>query len=422
MNSHSKICHVELKFSIPQPLPNMDRLFYIAKDEEILNGDATDIYFNRTVDVLKAAGLDKVRVRAEFHVVNLPRGYKWAVFAGLKEVINLVATKELPITIYAMPEGTLFQANEPLMVIEGNYADFAVYETTFLGILRHYSSVATKAARIKKLAGDRTCLFFGARVVHPAIQPMVDRASYIGGCDGVAGVIGARLLGIKPSGTMPHALMIVFRHAVGDHTMAWVWFDKVMPSDVPRIVLADTFLDEREESMLAAKLLGDRLYGVRLDTPSSRRGNMEAIVREVRWTLDLAGYRNVKIVVSGGVDEEEVVRLRDIVDMFGVGTSIAFPPSVDISMDIVEAYDDKGKRWVPITKRGKLPGFKQVYRCGALNDQVIPWSSEPKPCPDGSKPEPLLRKFIDDGKVIEQPPSDVDIRNYVLKQLSTIEL
>jgi hypothetical protein len=60
MNSHSKICHVELKFSIPQPLPNMDRLFYIAKDEEILNGEATDIYFNRTVDVLKAAGLDRL--------------------------------------------------------------------------------------------------------------------------------------------------------------------------------------------------------------------------------------------------------------------------------------------------------------------------------------------------------------------------
>lgn len=85
----------------------------------------------------------------------------------------------------------------------------------------------------------------------------------------------------------------------------------------------DTFFDEREESMIAAKLLGNRLYGVRLDTPSSRRGNMEAIAREVRWTLDLAGYRNVKILISGGVDEEDVIRLRDVADMFGVGTSIA---------------------------------------------------------------------------------------------------
>ncbi len=176
--------------------------------------------------------------------------------------------------------------------------------------------------------------------------------------------------------------------------------------------------------MIAAKLLGNRLYGVRLDTPSSRRGNMEAIVREVRWTLDLAGYRNVKIVVSGGVDEEEVVRLRGgIADMFGVGTSIAFPPSVDVSMDIVEAYDEKSGRWVPITKRGKLPGFKQVYRCrGTLNDQVIPWDSEPATCPDGSRPVPLLRKFVDNGKPIEALPSDHEIRNYVLDQLRYAEI
>ena len=401
----------------------MDRLFYTARDEEIINGEATDIYFLRTVDVLKAAGLDKVKVRAEFHVVNLPRNYKWAVFAGLKEVINLTVTKELPITIYAMPEGTLFRANEPIMVVEGNYADFAVYETTFLGILRHYSSVASKAARIKKLAGDKACIFFGARVVHPVVQPMVDRASYIGGCDGVAGVIGARLIGIKPSGTMPHALMIVFRHATSDHTLAWAWFDKVMPSDVPRIVLVDTFFDEREEAMMAAKLLGDRLYGVRLDTPSSRRGNMEAIAREVRWTLDLAGYKNVKILISGGVDEDDVVKLRDVADMFGVGTSIAFPPSVDISMDIVEAYDEKSGRWVPITKRGKLPGFKQVYRCrGTLDDQVVPWDVEPAPCPDGSKPVPLLRKVIDNGRAVEPIPSDQEIRSYVLEQLKYAEI
>ncbi|WP_069807406.1 nicotinate phosphoribosyltransferase [Vulcanisaeta thermophila] len=401
----------------------MDRLFYVAKEEEIINGDATDIYFLRTIEVLKAAGLDRVRVRAEFHVVNLPRNYKWAVFAGLNEVVNLVTTKELPVTIYAMPEGTLFKAEEPIMVIEGNYADFAQYETTFLGILRHYSSVATKAARIKKLAGDKPCIFFGARVVHPAIQPMVDRAAYVGGCDGVAGVIGARLIGIRPSGTMPHALMIVFRHATGDHTQAWVWFDRVMPSDVPRIVLVDTFLDEREEAMMAAKLLGDKLYGVRLDTPSSRRGNMEMIAREVRWTLDLAGYKNVKILVSGGINEDDVARLRNVVDMFGVGTSIAFPPSVDISMDIVEAYDEKGGRWVPITKRGKLPGFKQVYRCpGTLNDQVVPWGAEPSPCPNGDKPQPLLRKFVENGRAVEKIPSDSEVRDYVLKQLVVAEL
>ncbi len=70
--------------------------------------------------------------------------------------------------------------------------DFAVYETTVLGILRHYSTTASKAARFKKAAGGKTCLFFGARVLHPAVQPMVDRAAYIGGCDGVSGGPPAR--------------------------------------------------------------------------------------------------------------------------------------------------------------------------------------------------------------------------------------
>jgi nicotinate phosphoribosyltransferase len=287
-----------------------------------------------------------------------------------------------------------------------------VLETAILGILRHYSSISTKAARIKKLVGDKTCLFFGARVLHPAIQPMADRAAYIGGCDGVATVLGAEMMGIKPSGTMPHALMIIFKAVMGDHTLAWVWFDKTMPMDVPRIVLVDTFLDEREEALLAAKLLNERLYGVRLDTPGSRRGNMRRIVEEVRWSLDLHGYRHVKIFVSGGLDEPQITALRDVADGFGVGTSIAFPPSVDLSMDIVEV--EVNGKWVPITKRGKLPGFKQVYKCGTRH-VVVRWG-EPATCG-----EPLLVKWIENGVVVRTPPSEGEIREYVLHQLKELE-
>jgi nicotinate phosphoribosyltransferase len=225
--------------------------------------------------------------------------------------------------------------------------------------------------------------------------------------------MGAELLGIKPSGTMPHALMIIFRAVTGDHTLAWIWFDKTVPSEVPRIVLADTFFDEREEALLAAKLLGERLYGVRLDTPGSRRGNIRKIVEEVRWALDLNGYKNVKIFVSGGLDEQHIEVLKDVVDGFGVGTSIAFPPSIDVSMDIVEV-EVEGK-WIPITKRGKLPGFKQLYKCGNKH-VVVPWDSPP-PCG-----EPLLVKWIEDGKVVREVPREAEIRRYVLEQLSEVEL
>jgi nicotinate phosphoribosyltransferase len=384
---------------------------HIARDDDILSGRTTDVYFQRTVEVLKNAGLSDVKVRAEFHVSSLPRDYKWAVFTGLKEVIEVLRGRR--VTLYAMPEGTVFYENEPVMVIEGPYLEFAVLETAILGILRHYSSISTKAARIKKLVGDKTCLFFGARVLHPAIQPMADRAAYIGGCDGVATVLGAEMMGIKPSGTMPHALMIIFKAVMGDHTLAWVWFDKTVPMDVPRIVLADTFLDEREEALLAAKLLNERLYGVRLDTPGSRRGNMRRIVEEVRWSLDLHGYRHVKIFVSGGLDEPQITALKDVADGFGVGTSIAFPPSVDLSMDIVEV--EVNGKWVPITKRGKLPGFKQVYKCGTRH-VVVRWG-EPATCG-----EPLLVKWIENGVVVRTPPSEGEIREYVLQQLKELDL
>ncbi|MEL9908159.1 MAG: nicotinate phosphoribosyltransferase [Desulfurococcus sp.] len=383
--------------------------FYIACENEILDGSATDVYFTRTYKILKAKGVRK-KVRMEFHVMRLPKGYEWAVYAGLEEVLYLL--KDKPVTVYSMPEGTLFKAGEPLLIIEGYYDDFALYETAVLGILRHYSSIASKAARIKRLAMDKTILFFGLRAVHPVIAPMVDRAAYIGGADAVSGVLSEKYLGIKPSGTMPHALILVF----GDQREAWKAFDEVVEPSVPRIMLVDTLLDEREEALMAAKLLGNRLHGVRLDTPSSRRGDMRQIVEEVRWTLDVNGFKHVKIVVSGGLDEKEIVRLRDIVDAFGVGTSISMPPSVDISADIVEVYDNNA--WRPFTKRGKLPGAKQVFRKRPGLNDIITLMENPGEVPSGYTP--LLVKYIDNGELVRKPPSIEDIRRYVIEQLREV--
>lgn len=384
--------------------------FYVASEEDLLSGLVTDVYFTRTVKVLRTKGVRK-KVRMEFHVHRLPKGHSWAVFAGLEEALYLLKNK--PVTVYALPEGTLFKAGEPLMIIEGYYDDFAVFETALLGILRHYSSIATKAARIKKLAGDKRVLFFGLRAVHPAIAPMVDRAAYIGGVDAVSGVASEKYLSIKPQGTMPHALIIVF----GDQLEAWKAFDEVIEPDVPRVMLVDTFYDERIEAMMAARLLGEKLYAVRLDTPSSRRGDIRAIVEEVRWTLDIHGYKHVKIVVSGGIDEKEIVRLRDVVDAFGVGTSIAMPVSIDISADIVEIYE--GNAWKPVTKRGKLPGAKQLYRKRPGLNDIVTLLDQPFNSPEEYKP--LLQKYIEDGKLVKNLPSIDEIRRYVLEQLQEVE-
>ena len=374
-----------------------------------MSGIVTDIYFVRTKKILEAKKLRK-KIRMEYHVVKLPRGFEWAVFAGLEEVLYVLRDK--PVTVYAMPEGTLFKAGEPLMIIEGYLDDIVLYETAILGILRHYTSIATKAARIKKLAGDKKVLFFGLRALHPAIAPAVDRAAYIGGVDAVSGYASEKYLGLKPQGTMPHALIIAF----GNQVEAWKAFDEVIEPEVPRIMLVDTFYDERVEALMAAQLLGERLHGVRLDTPSSRRGSMKQIVEEVRWTLDIHGYKHVKIVVSGGIDEKEVVELRNLVDAFGVGTSIATPPSIDISADIVEVYEDN--TWKPITKRGKLPGAKQVYRKRPGLNDIITLLDKPGVVP--SDYTPLLKKYIEDGRILVEPPSLEEIRKYVLEQLAEL--
>lgn len=384
--------------------------FYVASENDILSGRVTDIYFKRAEKTLQYLGHKDVKVRMEVHSYGLPEGYKWAVFAGLEEVLKLFEGK--PVDIYALPEGTLFKEIEPVMIIEGNYLDFGVYETAFLGILRHYSSIATKAARIKSLAMDKTVLFFGLRALHPAIAPMADRAAFIGGCDGISGAFDKEIFDVEPSGTMPHALML----AVGDNVKAWKAFDEAMPPNVPRIILSDTFEDERTEALKAAELLKERIYGVRLDTPSSRRGNFRKIIQEVRWTLNINGYQNVKIIASGGIDEDDIINLRDVVDGFGVGTSIAFPPSVDFSADIVEKYVD-GK-WVPFTKRGKWPGAKQIYRCDdSLESDIITMFSQNPP---SGNCKPLLVKYIENGKLIRNLPTVKEIREYVIQQLKKV--
>jgi len=389
--------------------PRRPRL-YIASPEEIKSGKVTDVYFERTKRVVEEEGLGHVRVRMEVHAYSLPRGYEWAIFAGLEEALALL--EGINVNVYSVPEGTLFRAKYPLMLIEGRYVDFGVLETALLGVLRFSTSIATKAARVKVSAGGKTVLYFGLRALHPAVAPAADRAAYIGGVDGVSGLPSRDYLGVEPRGTMPHALIIIF----GNQVRAWRAFAEKLKGEAPLVALVDTFWDEREEALLAAREFGDLLEGVRLDTPSSRRGKMRDIVEEVRWTLRIHGYKNVRIIVSGGLDEDKIAELRDVADGFGVGTSISAAPNIDISVDIVEV--DRGKGWEPVTKRGKLPGAKMLYRCWTtMEDRILPWSEAPPSCPDGSKPEALLKPYIVDGKLVTDLPSVDEIRSYVLDQL-----
>lgn len=387
--------------------------FHTASEEEILQGRTTDVYFQRTKEILQAEGKDGTPVVAEFTAGDLPQGWEWGVFCGLEEAVRLLEGH--PVDLYALPEGTVFRPRShrgvrvPVVVLEGPYGAFCVYETPLLGLLCQATAIATKAARVKRLAGDREVVSFGIRRMHPSLAPMIDRAAYVGGLDAVSSLAGAEALGQPARGTMPHALTIV----LGSLQAAFLAFDKHVAKDVPRVALVDTYLDEVAEAIAACEAVPG-LEGVRLDTPSSRKGDFAEIVRQVRWELDVRGFQKVKVFVSGGLDEAHLPLLAEAgAEGFGVGTSVSNAPTVDLAMDIVEV---EGR---PAAKRGKYSGRKEVFRCEEDLTYVVGW--EPSACPAcGGKTRPVLRQYLKGGTLVADLPDPSALREEVLRQMALL--
>jgi nicotinate phosphoribosyltransferase len=383
------------------------RPFHTASDAEIKSGEVYDVYFERTVEILKARG-DRKRVKAEVYLKALPDEWDWGVLAGIEEAAALL--EGVPLDVQAMDEGTIFAPYQPVMVVEGVYVDWAQYETALLGVLCQASGIATKAARCKKAAGERQVISFGARRMHPVIAPMIERNAFIGGCDGVAVTKAAELIDADPTGTIPHALVLM----IGDTVEALKAFNEIVDRKVRRVALIDTLQDEKFEAIRVAEALGNDLYAVRLDTPSSRRGDLYRIVEEVRWELNLRGFGHVKIITSGGIDEYEILRLNPVVDAYGVGTSIANAPVVSFALDITEI---EGR---PTAKRGKWSGAKQVFRRrGTLETVVVPAGTTP---PGAGPWDAMLKPLIKGGRVVRDLPPPRTIRDFVLDQLGPVSL
>ncbi|MBI5197706.1 MAG: nicotinate phosphoribosyltransferase [Nitrospirae bacterium] len=379
-------------------------MLHTATFEEIRAGKLTDIYFVRTLQVLKAKGVNK-HVKAEFIAKTFPANWEWGVFAGLEECAELFSG--MKINVRAMSEGTFFRTYQPVLEIEGMYNDFGIYETALLGLLCQASGIATKAARCKKAAGPRAVISFGARRMHPVLAPMIERSAYIGGCDGVSVVKSGEMIGEDPMGTMPHALIIL----MGNSVEASRAFHEVIDPRVKRVALVDTFGDEKFETLAVAEALGKDLFAVRLDTPGSRRGNFYRILQEVRWELDLRGFKHVKLYVSGGLDEEKILELNPLADAYGVGTAISNAEVIDFAMDIIEV---DGK---PLAKRGKMSGSKRVFRCfQCYQDQMVPLSQAPGTCACGGTQRDLLLPFAREGKRVADLPKPQKIREYTLEQ------
>lgn len=317
------------------------RLFS-ATHEEILTGWTTDIYFLKTRDVLKSAGLLETPVVAEVFT------RKPGIFAGSEEVLNLFRQLPNPPQVEALEEGDAFEEKEVLMRITGTYESFGLYETVLLGMLASSTGWATAAKECVDAADGRNVLCFGARHVHPAIAPVMERAAKIAGCSAMSCILAAKLCGEEPKGTIPHAAILM----VGDTVKLAKLYDAQVPAEEPRIVLVDTFKDECEETLRVAEALGDKLSGVRLDTPGERGGVTPGLVRELRWRLDKAGYPDVQIIATGGLTPERIRLMNEAgADVYGVGSYITSGAQRDMTMDL-KMIDGR-----PVAKRGRLPGL-----------------------------------------------------------------
>ncbi|HXG40625.1 MAG TPA: nicotinate phosphoribosyltransferase, partial [Candidatus Limnocylindrales bacterium] len=321
--------------------------------ESILSGDSADVYFQRANRILERVGLDPLVTMEVF-------ARQSGILCGIDEVKNLLAyvladADPAETLVEALDDGDPFEAKEVVLRIRARYRKFGLYETAILGMLAQATGWATAARECVEAAAPEPVISFGARHVHPKVSDVLDYAAIVGGCVGASTPAGARLAGLSPTGTMPHALVLIF----GDTVEAARAFDRELEADVPRIVLVDTFKDEAEESLRVAHALGDRLFGIRLDTPAERGRVTADLVKEVRARLDLAGFRHVKIVVSGGLTPDRIRYFKEQaapVDSFAVGSYISGAGPIDFTGDIKEI---EGR---PIAKRGRIPGITPSAR------------------------------------------------------------
>lgn len=266
----------------------------------------------------------------------------------------------------AMPEGTVFFANEPLFRVRAPIVEAQLLETFLLSAVNHATMVASKAARVVDAAGDAGVMEFGTRRTHPAAAVDAARAAYAVGFTGTSNVEAGRRFGIPVLGTAAH----MWTMAHPSEEAAFDAYVSVFPN--ASILLIDTYDTERGAAR-AASIARDKLKGVRLDS-----GDLLALSRAVRLILDEHGCKAAKIVASGDLNEHRITELRAAgapIDLYGVGTDLVTSldaPALGGVYKLVELDHAGEKR--PIAKfsegKGTFPGPHQVYRYRGAGGQL----------------------------------------------------
>ena len=312
--------------------------------EKMREGYYTDVYFNHARETLLA---DARHPRVVMQVFQK----KQAVLGGMDEaiaILKLCSHDWDELTVHALYDGDEISPWETVMTIEGDYTLFAHLETVYLGVLARRTLVSTNVRRVVAAARGKPILFFPARHDHHRVQTGDGYAAHVAGAIGVSTDAQATWWGGRGIGTVPHALIAAYG---GNTVLAATKFAEFAPPDVNVVVLVDFENDSVGTSLEVARAMGDRLWGVRLDTSRTLvdrslwdemgdfdpRGVNERLVHKVRDALDENGFERVKIVVSGGFDAE---RIREFeaknvpVDSYGVGSSLIRGDN-DFTADIV---------------------------------------------------------------------------------------
>ena len=311
--------------------------------------------------------------------------------------------------IYAIPEGRVVFQNEPIVQIEGSLPEVQLVETLVINVVHFQTLIASKAVRSFLTAKGRSLVDFGFRRAHGLEAGIYSaRACYVAGFDGTSNLEASLRFNIPSFGTMAHSYIMVF----DSEEEAFKAFYKSFPQNT--VLLLDTY-DTLQALRKAIKLTkeGIKFVGVRLDS-----GNIPNLSKKVRALLDENELKDVKIIVSGGVDEysiENWLSQGAPIDSFGVGTKVVTSsdaPYLDIAYKLVE-YEGKPKFKTSPGKR-TFPYKRQVVRFyeGSLmnHDEVLPYSGE-------VKGEKLVTKVMCEGRLTGVLPSLSEIRDTLMEDL-----
>jgi nicotinate phosphoribosyltransferase len=334
-----------------------------------------------------------------------------------EDLLDYLAGLRFSGDVHAVPEGTVFFANEPILRVTAPMPQAQLAESRLINILHFQTLIASKAARMMLAAPGKLIVDFGMRRAHGAEAGlMAARASYIAGFAGTATVLAGKEFGIPLFGTMAHS----FVEAFDDEAAAFAAFAQSRPENV--VLLIDTYDTQAAARKVVAlaprlKAAGIAIRGVRLDS-----GDLDAGSRSVRRILDAGGLNDITIFVSGGLDEDQLAALTRSaapIDGYGVGTSLTTSSDAP-TLDCV--YKLQEYAGLPRRKRSERkatwPGRKQVWRRygpdGRMAGDLIARDGDRQ---DG---EPLLEPVMRNGRRIKPAPTLDDIRRRAREQFERI--